>query len=205
MSVCCECCVLSGRGLCDELITLPDESYRLWCVVVCDQETWRMRRPWPALGRSATENKLISMSIFDILQIPSGSVQICSAWIAPCYKSSLRASADCNVTVVKILTQYSRQLSKSIRRYEQRLPYTIKNRDFLRYLTLLRPVVSIGTTWYNIKKLCILPTKCMWFVWFLQYNTLAAVHNINRLVLVMRTNCVVNLMFIGPCIILIVE
>jgi hypothetical protein len=27
--------VLSGRGLCDELITRPEESYRLWCVVVC--------------------------------------------------------------------------------------------------------------------------------------------------------------------------
>ena len=57
MSVCCECCVLSGRGLCDELITRPEESYRLCCVVVCDLETSRMRRPWPALGRSATENK----------------------------------------------------------------------------------------------------------------------------------------------------
>jgi hypothetical protein len=31
---CCECCVLSGRGLCDEVITRPEESYRLWCVVV---------------------------------------------------------------------------------------------------------------------------------------------------------------------------
>jgi len=38
MSVCCECCVLSGRGLSDELITRPEESYRLWCVVVCDLE-----------------------------------------------------------------------------------------------------------------------------------------------------------------------
>ena len=38
MSFCCECCVLSGRGLCDELITRPEESYRLWCVVVCDLE-----------------------------------------------------------------------------------------------------------------------------------------------------------------------
>jgi len=37
MSVYCECCVLSGRGLCDELITRPEESYRLWCVV-CDLE-----------------------------------------------------------------------------------------------------------------------------------------------------------------------
>jgi hypothetical protein len=32
-------CVLSGRGLCDELITRPEESCRLWRVVVCDQET----------------------------------------------------------------------------------------------------------------------------------------------------------------------
>jgi hypothetical protein len=39
MFVCCECCVLSGRGLCDELITLPEEYYRLWCIVVCDLET----------------------------------------------------------------------------------------------------------------------------------------------------------------------
>jgi len=56
MDVCCECCVLSGRGLCDGLITCPEESYRLWCVVVCDLETSWMRRPWPALGRSATNN-----------------------------------------------------------------------------------------------------------------------------------------------------
>ena len=57
--VCCECRVLSGRGLCDELNTRPEESYRLWCVVVCDLETSRMRRPWPALGRSATANKTL--------------------------------------------------------------------------------------------------------------------------------------------------
>ena len=39
MFVCCECCVFSGSGLCDGLITRPEESYRLWRVVVCDQET----------------------------------------------------------------------------------------------------------------------------------------------------------------------
>ena len=50
MLVCCECCVLSGRGLCDELITRPEESYRLRCVVVCDLETSGMRRPWPYEG-----------------------------------------------------------------------------------------------------------------------------------------------------------
>jgi len=35
MSVCCECCVFLRRGLCDGLITRPEESYRLWCFVVC--------------------------------------------------------------------------------------------------------------------------------------------------------------------------
>jgi hypothetical protein len=33
MFVCCECCVLSGRGLCDGPIPRPEESYRLW---LCD-------------------------------------------------------------------------------------------------------------------------------------------------------------------------
>jgi hypothetical protein len=44
--VCCECRVLSGRGLRDELITRPEESYRLWCVVVYDLETSRMGAPY---------------------------------------------------------------------------------------------------------------------------------------------------------------
>jgi hypothetical protein len=42
--------VLSCRGLCDGLITRPEESYRLWRVVACDQETSRMRRLKPATG-----------------------------------------------------------------------------------------------------------------------------------------------------------
>jgi hypothetical protein len=44
MFVCCECCVLSGRSLCDKLITRPGESYRMWCVALCDIETSSMRR-----------------------------------------------------------------------------------------------------------------------------------------------------------------
>jgi len=50
MSVCCECCVLSGKGLCDELITRPEESYRLFCVVVCDLKISSTRRPGPIGG-----------------------------------------------------------------------------------------------------------------------------------------------------------
>ena len=50
MFVCLDCCVLPGRGLCHELITRPEESCRMWCVVVCDVETSWMRRPWPTEG-----------------------------------------------------------------------------------------------------------------------------------------------------------
>jgi hypothetical protein len=39
MFVCCVCCVLSGRGLCNELITRPEESYWLWRITVCDHKT----------------------------------------------------------------------------------------------------------------------------------------------------------------------
>jgi hypothetical protein len=31
---------LSGRGLCDGPIIRPEESYRLWCVIVYNIETW---------------------------------------------------------------------------------------------------------------------------------------------------------------------
>ena len=44
----------SGRGLCDGLITRPEESYRLWRVVVCDQETPKTRRLNPATGYENT-------------------------------------------------------------------------------------------------------------------------------------------------------
>ena len=37
--------MLSGRGPCDELITRPEESYQLWCVV-CDLETSRIGAPY---------------------------------------------------------------------------------------------------------------------------------------------------------------
>ena len=68
--------MLSGRGLCDELITRPEESYRLWCVVVCDLETSRMRRPWPALGRSATGGNNIIFSSMCFVFLNSNSLKM---------------------------------------------------------------------------------------------------------------------------------
>ena len=43
MSVCCECVEFSGRGLYDEPITCPEESYRACacaCVCVCVSLRW---------------------------------------------------------------------------------------------------------------------------------------------------------------------
>jgi hypothetical protein len=60
MSVSCECCVLSGRGLCDGLVPRPEESYRLWRV---SNVTTKPRRNEEALAHiglsSDREKKLI--------------------------------------------------------------------------------------------------------------------------------------------------
>jgi len=42
--------VLSGKGLCHELITRPEEFYRLWRVVVCDLETLKEEAKSPLKG-----------------------------------------------------------------------------------------------------------------------------------------------------------
>ena len=52
MPVCCECCVLSGRGLCDELIAPTGCG-----MTECDRKASIMRRPWPTSGCCATETK----------------------------------------------------------------------------------------------------------------------------------------------------
>jgi hypothetical protein len=56
-SVCCECCVLSGKSLCVELITCPEESYRAWCVSECDGEAMITRGTWTIRGCCALEKK----------------------------------------------------------------------------------------------------------------------------------------------------
>jgi len=70
-SVCCECCVLSGRSLCNKLFTRPEESYWLGCVVVCDIETSWIRRPWPTGGCRA-KNKQAN-TVFLLRELVKGS------------------------------------------------------------------------------------------------------------------------------------
>jgi hypothetical protein len=58
MSVYCECCALSGRGLCDEPITRPEESYQMWCLRMSPKlQTWGGLGP---LGLSSHGKKSVS-------------------------------------------------------------------------------------------------------------------------------------------------
>ena len=49
--------MLSGRGLCDELIIRPEESYRLWCVVVCDLESLKNEEAMTRVGSQRHSKK----------------------------------------------------------------------------------------------------------------------------------------------------
>ena len=53
----CECCVLSSRGLCYELITRPDEFYWLWCVVMCDLENLKNEEAMTRVGTQRHSKK----------------------------------------------------------------------------------------------------------------------------------------------------
>jgi len=50
MEVCLLWVLCVVRGPYFGLITHPEESYRLWCVIVCDIKTSRMRRSWSTRG-----------------------------------------------------------------------------------------------------------------------------------------------------------
>jgi hypothetical protein len=60
MSVYYECRVLSGRGLCDKPITRPEEYYRLWCVLLCDIETSRIKITFSAFDNNSKGNKMLT-------------------------------------------------------------------------------------------------------------------------------------------------
>jgi hypothetical protein len=53
-------CVLSGKGLCDELITRPEESYRLWCVIACDLENLKNEEAMTRVGLQRHSKKKMS-------------------------------------------------------------------------------------------------------------------------------------------------
>jgi hypothetical protein len=81
MFVCCECCVLSDRGLCEGLITRPEESYQLWRVVVCDQETSKTRRLKPATGLWKIQSQWVVTPRKQTNNNKATSLQIVVLWV----------------------------------------------------------------------------------------------------------------------------
>ena len=76
MSVCCEYCVLSGRGLCVGLIIRPEETCRLWCVVVYDLENSKKRGSGPTGGGlSRQKNKQTSVETTTVFRARKGVIR----------------------------------------------------------------------------------------------------------------------------------
>jgi hypothetical protein len=93
---------LSGRGLCDELITRPEESYRLWCVVVCDLETSRIGVPYIYDISNLRVNTviyvfLLLVYILSMYVYVSSSCQVALSgypdWGFPCFFLSCKANS----------------------------------------------------------------------------------------------------------------
>jgi hypothetical protein len=78
MSVYCEWCVVPGRGLCDELITCPVESYLVKCVWVW---LWILDNegPWPTGGllhigkKKAYDKRFLYGTTFLFQKVPSNN------------------------------------------------------------------------------------------------------------------------------------
>jgi hypothetical protein len=61
---------LSGRGLCDEPITRPEEFYRQWCVVVCDLQNLKNEEAMTRVG-SQRHKKTVAGKLNKILSSTS--------------------------------------------------------------------------------------------------------------------------------------
>jgi len=67
--------MLSGRGLCDELIIRPEESYRLWCVVVCDLENLKNEEAMTRVGSQRHRKKPPVIKVYEVLR---GGGELCA-------------------------------------------------------------------------------------------------------------------------------
>ena len=78
--------MLSGRGLCDELITRPEEFYQLWCFVVCDLENLKNEEAMTRVGsqRHSTKKKYNFINLCDHCRICDPSLtetSLCGAYL----------------------------------------------------------------------------------------------------------------------------
>jgi hypothetical protein len=80
-------CMLSGRDLWDGLITRPEESYRLWCVFVCDHVTSGMRRLQLARVVNARHKKSLYLHIRTVTRMWWILVRLVKIRFAVCFIS----------------------------------------------------------------------------------------------------------------------
>ena len=85
MDVSCECCVLSGRGLCDGLITHSEESFRVWLLCV-RKALYGVAMTWGRVEASQKRKKTISDSkLYDkqwiTANVPWLRSALISSWI----------------------------------------------------------------------------------------------------------------------------
>ena len=69
MSVCSECCVLSGRGLCDGPITSPEKSYRVGCVWVWSRKVDRKQALAHCRAMHCIENQEMYEKLFEYIHV----------------------------------------------------------------------------------------------------------------------------------------
>ena len=137
MDVCLLCFVLPGRGLCDELITPPEESYRFRCVVVCDLETSWMRRSWP-FGSCCQKQK--TSYIRCLLCTSSNNVSD---------DSGFERKTSTMVAVNKIMPNFFRKVKCTEICY--RNPIVIYRHSSFLFWTF---------SWWRNVKACLLPSSC---------------------------------------------
>ena len=131
--VCCDCRVLSGRGLCDELITRPEESYRLWCIVVCDLETSRIGAPY--------------IYIYDISSLRVNDLTLIlltwRKWWAPNNSSKQQMGFNSAFKELKLRPFYRRKLTPEIRDTLSHIkrPYSPVHLMLLRQQVFFKPRV----------------------------------------------------------------
>jgi hypothetical protein len=77
--------VLSGRGLCDEPITRPEEYYRLRCVIVCDLENLKNGEAMNRVGSQRHRKKKNLLCVGFGFAIGSGRVLIVLAASGRCF------------------------------------------------------------------------------------------------------------------------
>ena len=71
--------MLSGRDLCDELITRPQESYRLRCVVVGDLENLKNEEAMTRVGSQCHSKRKVSglyVSLYRLMKIMKDKVSL---------------------------------------------------------------------------------------------------------------------------------